>query len=76
MAKRKHINVAAIATARKMVTVAFLILKNSEPYRYAQIATTSQKFGQLHTLATQRKRAAIRLESQPNEPVPPSGYRL
>ena len=76
MAKHKHINVAATATARKMVTVAYLILKNEEPYRYAQPATTSQKFGQLHLLATQSKRAPVRLEAQPDEPVPPAGCRL
>jgi len=76
MAKHKHINLAATATARKMVTVAYLILKNGEPYRYAQPATTSQKFGQLHMLATQSKRVAVRVEAQPGEPVPPAGYRL
>jgi hypothetical protein len=76
MAKRKHINVAATATARKLVTVAYLILKNGEPYRYAQPATTSQKFGQLHMLATQSKRVALRMEAQPDEAVPPAGYRL
>jgi transposase len=76
MAKHKHINVAATATARKLVTVAYLILKNGEPYRYAQPATTSQKFGQLHALATQSKRAPVRVEAQPDEPVPPAGYRL
>ncbi len=76
MAKRKHINVAATATARKLVTVAFLILKNDEPYRYARPTTTSQKFGQLHSLATHVKGTAVRLEPQPDEPVPPAGYRL
>ncbi len=76
MAKRKHINVAATATARKLVTVAYLILKNREPYRYAQPATTSQKFGQLHVLATRSKRAPVRVKAQPHEPVPPAGYRL
>jgi transposase len=76
MAKRKHINVAATATARKLVTVAYLILKNGEPYRYAQPATTSQKFGQLHMLATQSKRAPVRIETRPDEPIPPTGYRL
>ena len=76
MAKRKHINVAATATARKLVTVAYLILKNGEPYRYAQPATASQKFGPLHVLATQSKRAPVRVKAQPDEPVPPAGYRL
>jgi hypothetical protein len=34
--KRKARNVAVVATARKLVTVAFLMLKNNEPYRYAR----------------------------------------
>jgi transposase len=76
LAKRKHINVAATATARKLVTIAFLILKSGEPYRYAQPATTSQKFGQLHRLATQTKRTALRITSFSHEPLPPPGYRL
>ncbi len=58
------------------MTVAYLILKNEEPYRYAQPATTSQKFGQLHVHATQSKQAPVRMEAQPDEPVPPVGYRL
>src|SRR5206468_16246 len=34
--KRKKYNVAVIATARKLVTVAYLMLQNNEPYRYAK----------------------------------------
>jgi transposase len=34
--KRKARNVAIVATARKLVTIAFLMLRNNEPYRYAQ----------------------------------------
>jgi transposase len=34
--KRKKYNVAVIATARKLVTVAYLMLKHNEPYRYAK----------------------------------------
>ena len=34
--KRKTHNIAIVATARKLVTIAFLMLKNNEPYRYAQ----------------------------------------
>jgi transposase len=34
--KRKTRNVAIVATARKLVTIAYLMLKNKEPYRYAQ----------------------------------------
>ena len=33
--KRKNRNVAVVATARKMVTIAVHMLKNKEPYRYA-----------------------------------------
>jgi transposase len=33
--KRKTRNVAIVATARKLVTIAYLMLKNNEPYRYA-----------------------------------------
>jgi transposase len=34
--KRKARNVAIVATARKFVTIAYLMLKNDEPYRYAR----------------------------------------
>ena len=33
--KRKNFNVAVVATARKLVTIGFLMLKNGEPYRYS-----------------------------------------
>lgn len=34
--KKKSRNVAIVATARKLVTIAYLMLKNNEPYRYGQ----------------------------------------
>lgn len=34
--KKKKYNVAVIATARKLVTIAYLMLKHNEPYRYAK----------------------------------------
>lgn len=34
--RKKRYNVAVIATARKLVTVAYLMLKHDEPYRYAK----------------------------------------
>jgi hypothetical protein len=36
LAKRKNRQVAIIAVARKLVLVAYLMLKNNEPYRYAR----------------------------------------
>jgi transposase len=42
--KRKKYNVAVIATARKLVTIAYLMLKNNEPYRYAKLDVVTHKF--------------------------------
>jgi transposase len=52
LAKRKCWNVAVCATARKLVSVAWLMLKNNEPYRYANPATTQQKLSRLRVAAT------------------------
>jgi transposase len=41
--KRKKYNVAVIATARKLVTIAYLMLKNNEPYRYAKLDVIKHK---------------------------------
>jgi hypothetical protein len=41
--KRKKYNVAVVATARKLVTIAYLMLKNNEPYRYAKIDVIKKK---------------------------------
>jgi len=42
--KRKRYNVAVIATARKLVTIAGLMLKNNEPYRCAKADVVKGKF--------------------------------
>ena len=41
-AKKNH-NVAVVATARKLVVIAHLMLKNQKPYRYAVPSTTQGK---------------------------------
>jgi hypothetical protein len=41
LSKRKNRSVAVVATARKLVVIAWHMLRNNEPYRYAQPATTS-----------------------------------
>jgi hypothetical protein len=51
LAKRKNRSVTIVAVARKMVTIAFLRLKNSEPYRYALPELMREKFSGLKTLA-------------------------
>jgi transposase len=45
-AKKNH-NVAVVATARKLVTIAWQMLMRNEPYRYAQPLPTAQKLSRL-----------------------------
>jgi transposase len=65
LAHRKNRNVAIVAVARKLVTIAFLMLKNNEPYRYAQPALVRSKFSTLRYRAT-----GIRAKSTTNKAVP------
>jgi transposase len=54
--KRKNRNVAVVATARKLVTIAWHMLKNKEPYRYALPRSTDEKLASLRVRATGVKR--------------------
>ena len=54
--KRKNRNVAVVATARKMVTIAWHMLMNKEPYRYAVPRSTDEKLASLRVRATGAKR--------------------
>jgi hypothetical protein len=57
LAKRKNRNVAVVACARKLVTIAWHMLKNNEPYRYAQPRVTEGKLARLRVKSgTKRKR--------------------
>jgi hypothetical protein len=57
LAKRKNHNVAVVACARKLVTIAWHMLKNNEPYRYAQPKVTEGKLARLRVKSgTKRKR--------------------
>jgi len=44
---KKNRNVAVVATARKLVTIAYLLLARDEPYRYALPARTTDKLRRL-----------------------------
>jgi len=55
LAKKKNRNVAVVATARKMVTIAWLMLKNNEPYRYSISRATDAKLSRLRIRATGKK---------------------
>jgi hypothetical protein len=50
--KRKNFNIAAVATACKLVTIGFLMLKNNEPYRYSLPAPTQLKLSVFRVEAT------------------------
>lgn len=52
LAKRKNRQVAIVAVARKLVTIAFLMLKNNEPYRYAKPKLMAEKFTALERAAS------------------------
>lgn len=54
--KRKNRNVAVVATARKLVTIAWHMLKNKEPYRYATPLSTENKLAGVRVRATGKKR--------------------
>jgi transposase len=67
--KRKNYNVAVVATARKLVTIAFLMLKNNEPYRYSLPGPTQRKLSAFRVEATgsRRPKSKLRLPMQRRE---------
>ena len=56
LAARKSRNVAIVAVARKLVVIAWHMLKKNEPYRYALPASTQSKLSRLRVAATHSKR--------------------
>ena len=65
IAKHKNRNVAVVATARKLVTIAWHMLKNNEPYRYADPKSTEAKMSRLRVRATGKKRKGGNPKGQP-----------
>ena len=60
LARKKNRNVAVVATAHKLVLIAWRMLRRQEPYRYAQPRTVEAKFSRLRLSATgQRKRGGL-----------------
>ncbi len=68
LAKKKNRNVAVVATARKLVTIAWHMLKNNEPYRYAIPRTTEAKLARLRVRATGERRKGGSFKGQPRSP--------
>jgi hypothetical protein len=56
LAKRKNRQVAIIAVARKLVTIAYLMLKNNEPYRYAKPALMAEKLSKLDSIQKSKEK--------------------
>lgn len=56
LAKRKNRNVAVVATARKIVTIAWHMLTRNEPYRYAIPKASQAKYDRLRLRAGGPKR--------------------
>jgi len=52
VAKRKNRNVAVVAAARKLVVIAWHMLRGNEPYRYAVPKLTEGKLARLRVAAT------------------------
>jgi transposase len=68
IAKKKNRNVAVVAVAHKLVVLAWHMLKNNEPYRYAQPKTIQAKLSRLRILATKQKRTGGFPKGQPRTP--------
>lgn len=56
LAHKKNRNVAVVATARKLVVIAWHMLKHNEPYRYALPKASQAKFDRLRLRATGKRR--------------------
>src|SRR4030095_7931731 len=69
-------NVAVVATARKLVVIAWHLLKANEPCRYAQPRTVEYKLEQLRVTATGEKRKRGYATGTPRPATYGSGQRV
>lgn len=63
--KKKNRNVAVVATARKLVVIAWHMLTSNEPYRYAQPEATQGKLARLRVKATGKRRKSGNAKGTP-----------
>lgn len=76
LARKKNRNVAIVATARKLVTIAVEMLKRREPYRYAVPRSTEQKLASLRVRATGERRRGGSAKGAKRQPARlPGGAR-
>jgi len=65
LTKRKNRSVAITALARKLFTIAYLMLKNNEPYRYARPELMRKKFTLLKVIQPPRGKQRKPKQSRP-----------
>lgn len=70
LAHKKGRNVAVVATARKMVVIAWNMITRNEPYRYAIPKTVEAKLSRLRVAATGERRRGGNKKGEPR----PEGY--
>lgn len=75
IARKKNRNVAVVATARKLVAIAWQMLKHNEPYRYAQPQTVQAKFDRLRVRVTRQCRKTGLGKGSPRPAAYGSGQR-
>jgi transposase len=76
LAKKKNHNVAVVATARKLVVIAWHMLTKKEPYRYAQPRSTETKLQRLRVKASGRKRKSGPAKGTAAAPAKAPGRRM
>jgi len=75
IAHKKNYNVAVVACARKLVVIAWHMLKHNQPYRYAQPLATQSKLSRLRVKATGKKRRGGTPKGEPRSAEYGSGIR-
>jgi transposase len=75
LSKRKNYNVAVVATARKLVVIAWHLLTSNEPYRYATPDSTAHKLARLRIRATGRRRKTGPAKGMKGTPLVTGGGR-
>jgi len=76
LARRKERNIAVVATARKLVMIAWQLLTHNEPYRYAQPHTMDFKFTRLRSKVTGQRRKGGVAKGTPRPATYGSGQRI
>jgi len=76
LAHKKNRNVAVVATARKLATVAWHMLRHQEPYRYAQPRAVETKLARLRIQATGKRRPGGNPKGTPRSKTHGSGQSV